>query len=59
MMNLINEIKKNKGSTSLEFREKMSLEAFSETAYYDAVIQTILIKLKKIIFLKKKLFMEI
>ena len=34
---LINEIKKNKGSTSIEFREKMSLEAFSETAYYDAV----------------------
>ena len=35
---LINEIKKNKGSTSIEFREKMSSEAFSETAYYDAVI---------------------
>ncbi len=35
---LINEIKKNKGSTSLNFRQKMSSEAFSETAYYDAVI---------------------
>ena len=35
---LINEIKKNKGSTSLNFRKQMSLEAFSETAYYDAVI---------------------
>ena len=37
---LIDELKKNKGSTSIEFREKMSLEAFSETAYYDAVISS-------------------
>ena len=35
---LIDEIEKNKGSTSLNFRERMSLEAFSETAYYDALI---------------------
>ena len=35
---LINEIEKNRGSTSIEFREKMSTVAFSETAYYDAVI---------------------
>ena len=35
---LINELKNNKGSTSLKFREKMSRLAFSETAYYDAVI---------------------
>ena len=35
---LIFEIEKNKGSTSLKFREKMSSESFSETAYYDAVI---------------------
>jgi len=35
---LITEIEKYNGSTSLEFREKLSLEAFSETAYYDAVI---------------------
>ena len=42
---LINEIEKNKGSTSIEFREKMSLEAFSETAYYDAVISNYFIKL--------------
>ena len=35
---LIKEIDQYKGSTSLEFRERMSLEAFSETAYYDAVI---------------------
>tara|TARA_B100000795_G_scaffold93964_1_gene68796 strand:- start:1316 stop:2872 length:1557 start_codon:yes stop_codon:yes gene_type:complete len=35
---LISEIDQNNGSTSLKFREKMSLEAFTETAYYDAVI---------------------
>ena len=35
---LINEIKKNKGKTSLKFREKMSGKAFGLTAYYDAMI---------------------
>ena len=34
----INELKNNNGSTSLEFRKKMSQKAFSETAYYDSVI---------------------
>jgi phosphoribosylaminoimidazolecarboxamide formyltransferase/IMP cyclohydrolase len=52
---LINEIEKNKGSTSIEFREKMSLEAFSETAYYDAVISNYLNKIKKNTFPKKKI----
>ena len=52
---LINEIEKNKGSTSIEFREKMSLEAFSETAYYDAVISNYLNKVKKNDFPKKKI----
>ena len=51
---LINEIEKNKGSTSIEFREKMSLEAFSETAYYDAVISNYFNKIKKKFFPKKK-----
>jgi len=51
---LINEIEKNKGSTSIEFREKMSLEAFSETAYYDAVISNYFNKIKKNNFPKKK-----
>jgi phosphoribosylaminoimidazolecarboxamide formyltransferase/IMP cyclohydrolase len=51
---LINELEKNKGSTSIEFREKMSLEAFSETAYYDAVISNYFNKLKKNNFPKKK-----
>ena len=33
---LIDELKKNKGSTSLEFRERLSRIAFTETAYYDS-----------------------
>ena len=52
---LIDEIKKNKGSTSLEFREKMSLEAFSETAYYDSVISNYFNTLKKNNFPQKKI----
>jgi len=52
---LINEIDKNKGSTSIEFREKMSLEAFSETAYYDAVISNYFNKIKRNTFPKKKI----
>ena len=35
---LIEEIKKNKGSTTLTFRELMSSKAFGLTAYYDAMI---------------------
>ena len=35
---LISELTKNKGSTSLTFRQKMSSEAFAETGYYDSVI---------------------
>ena len=52
---LINEIEKNKGSTSIEFREKMSLEAFSETAYYDTVISNYFNKITKNDFPKKKI----
>ena len=35
---LIEEIKKNKGSTTLKFRELMSSKAFGLTAYYDSMI---------------------
>ncbi len=35
---LINEIEKNKGKTTLKFREYMSSKAFGLTAYYDAMI---------------------
>ena len=36
--NLIKEINKNKGKTSIEFRELMSSKAFGLTAYYDSMI---------------------
>ena len=52
---LMNEIKKNEGATSINFREKMSLEAFSETAYYDAVISNYFNKIKNNNFPKKKI----
>jgi phosphoribosylaminoimidazolecarboxamide formyltransferase/IMP cyclohydrolase len=52
---LIDELEKNKGSTSIEFREKMSLEAFSESAYYDAVISNYFNEIKKNNFPKKKI----
>jgi len=53
---LIEELKKNKGSTSLEFREKLSRIAFTETAYYDSVISNYFNKKNNIIFPKKKIF---
>ena len=52
---LIYELEKNKGFTSIEFKEKMSLEAFSETAYYDAVISNYFNTIKKNNFPKKKI----
>tara|TARA_B100000787_G_scaffold54348_1_gene39488 strand:- start:2304 stop:3449 length:1146 start_codon:yes stop_codon:yes gene_type:complete len=53
---LISELEKNKGSTSFNFREKMSQEAFSETAYYDAVISHYFNKIRNDKFPKKKVF---
>ena len=53
---LIKELNLNKGSTSLNFRQKMSEEAFSETAYYDALISNYFNKLTKNFFPKKKIF---
>ena len=53
---LIKELKLNKGSTSLEFREKLSRIAFSETAYYDSVISDYFNKKNNVIFPKKKVF---
>ena len=52
---LIQELKSNKGSTTLEFREKLSRIAFTETAYYDSIISDYFNKKKDIIFPKKKL----
>ena len=53
---LIEELKKNKGSTSLKFREKMSRIAFTETAYYDSVISEYFNQKNNVIFPKKKVF---
>ena len=53
---LIKELKLNKGSTSLEFREKLSRIAFTETAYYDSVISDYFNKKNNIIFPKRKVF---
>ena len=52
---LIEELKKNKGATSLEFREKLSRIAFTETAYYDSIITDYFNKKNNIIFPKKRI----
>ena len=52
---LVSEITKNNGSTSIKFRQKMSEEAFMETGYYDSIIFEYFNKLSKNIFPKKKL----
>ena len=51
---LINELNKYKGSTSIHFREKLSRIAFTETAYYDSVISDYLNKITHTNFPKKK-----
>ena len=48
------ELEKNRGSTSLEFRKKLSQEAFNLTAYYDSVISEYLSKKNKNYFPTKK-----
>jgi phosphoribosylaminoimidazolecarboxamide formyltransferase / IMP cyclohydrolase len=53
---LIDELKRNKGSTTLKFREKLSRVAFTETAYYDSVISNYFNKMSNTIFPKKKIF---
>ena len=51
---LIDELNKFKGSTSLEFREKLSRIAFAETAYYDSVISDYFNKITNTNFPKKR-----
>ena len=53
---LINELKINKGTTSLKFRKKMSQLAFNETAYYDSVISNYFNNTSNIYFPQKKIF---
>ena len=52
---LQNELVKFKGSTSQEFRLKMSQIAFTETAYYDALISKYLNEITHNIFPEKKI----
>jgi phosphoribosylaminoimidazolecarboxamide formyltransferase/IMP cyclohydrolase len=53
---LIDELNRNEGSTSLEFREKLARIAFTETAYYDSVITDYFNKKNNIIFPNRKIF---
>ncbi len=55
-MELIEELNKHKGSTSLKFREKQSRIAFTDTAYYDSIISNYLNNFDKTNFPEKKIF---
>ena len=52
---LIDELVKFKGSTSQDFRQKMSQVAFAETAYYDALISNYFNKITNNNFPEKKI----
>ncbi len=49
-------LEKNKGNTSLEFRKKLSQEAFNLTAYYDTIISEYLNIENKDYFPQRKIF---
>ena len=51
---LIDQLNKYEGSTSLKFREKQSRIAFTETAYYDSIISDYFNKITNTNFPKKK-----
>ena len=51
---LIEELNKFKGSTSLNFRQKLSRIAFTETAYYDSIISDYFNKITHTNFPKKR-----
>ena len=51
----INELNQNKGSTTIDFRKKLSEEAFSFTSQYDALISTYLSEKNKNNFPKRKI----
>ena len=55
---LIKEIKKLKGKTTLNFREKMASKAYGLTAYYDAVVSEWFNRDIGLEFPEKKLFLE-
>ena len=51
----INELKNNKGTTSIKFRKKMSQIAFTETAYYDTLISNYFNNITNVSFPEKKI----
>jgi len=51
---LINELNKNKGATSIKFREQMASKAFGLTAYYDSMVSNWFNKKLNIIFPERK-----
>ena len=53
---LIEKLNSNKSRTTLEFRQKMSEIAFTETAYYDGLISNYFNSQSKNLFPKKKIF---
>ena len=53
---LVKELNKNNGSTTLQFRKRMSQFAFTETAYYDSVISNYFNKISNTDFPIKKIF---
>ena len=53
---LIKELNSNKSRTRLEFRQKMSEIAFTETAYYHGLISNYFNSKSKISFPKKSIF---
>ena len=54
---LMEELNSNKSRTTLEFRQKMSEIAFTETAYYDGLISNYFNSQSKNLFPKKKYFL--
>ena len=55
---LIGELNKNKGATSLKFREQMASKAFGLTAYYDSMVSNWFNKKLDIKFLPRLYFFE-
>ena len=51
---LVSELKRNNGSTSLKFRRDMAEKAFLNTAFYDSAISNYFTKLSKNYFPEKK-----
>ena len=54
---LIYELKKNRGKTSLEFRKKQSARAFEETSIYDTLISEYMNKKKDFLLPEKKIIL--